>query len=497
MLTPEKKANAGKSGEFGIVRNYVNGGFENAEETTEYKVFNPAFGKTIATVYDTEKASVDRTIGYAHDAFLKWSTVPITSRIKLLFRLENLMQENADELAKLVTMEHGKTLEEAKGEVMRSIENIQAACAATYHIMGTNNKNISSGIDEELIRVPMGVFAVIAPFNFPIMVPFWFIPYAIGLGNTIVVKPSEKVPLTMQKAIELIERAGFPPGVVSVINGSAPVVNAILDNRQIAGVSFVGSTSAGEYIYKRATANHKRAQAGASAKNYELVMPDADLKRVIPGLISSFFGNAGERCLAGSVLVTMPENHEKVVSAFTAAARRLKLGYGLDPETEMGPLIRDEHRKRVISYIEKGEEQGARLVLDGRANKPAAYREGYFLGPSVFDDARHDMSIIREEIFGPVASVVEAENFDGAIELINRSEFGNASTIFTSSGRYADEFVSRVEAGNIGVNIGVAAPIAYYPFGGFKKSFFGDLHAQGGRDHVMFYTDSKVIIRRW
>ena len=497
MLTSEKKESAGKIGEFGVVRNYVNGRFEKVEETTAYKVFNPAFGKEIATVYDTEKASVDQAIGHAHDAFLKWSNVPITDRIKLLFRLENLMQENADELAKLVTMEHGKTFEEARGEIMRSIENIQAACAATYHIMGSNNKNISNGIDEELIRVPMGVFAVIAPFNFPIMVPFWFIPYAVGLGNTIVVKPSEKVPLTMQKATELIERAGFPPGVVSVVNGSAPVVNAILDNKEIAGVSFVGSTTAGEYIYRRATSNHKRAQAGASAKNYELVMPDADLKKVIPGLISSFFGNAGERCLAGSVLVTLPENHEKVVDAFAEAAARLKLGYGLDPGTEMGPLIREEHRRRVISYVEKGEEQGAKLILDGRANLPASHPNGYFLGPTVFDDAEHDMRIIKEEIFGPVASVVEVENFDDAVELINRSEYGNASTIFTSSGKFANEFVSRVEAGNIGVNIGVAAPIAYYPFGGFKKSFFGDLHAQGGKDHVMFYTDSKVIIRRW
>ena len=479
------------------IYNYING--EKVENTgkSEYSVYNPAFGKAIATVHDTGKEDVDNAINHAYEAYLKWSKIPITERIKYLFRLENLMRENADELAKIVTVEHGKTLKESQGEVMRAIENVEAACSSTYSIMGRNSKNIAAGIDEELIRVPMGVFATIAPFNFPIMVAFWFIPYAVGLGNTIIVKPSEKTPLTLQKTIELFEKAGFPPGVISIVNGAVDTVNALLDSDKIAGISFVGSTGTAKYIVNKAALSHKRSQAGASAKNYELVMPDADVNAVIPHLISSFYGNAGERCLAGSVLVTLPENHKKIVDLFKKEAAKLKLGYGLDENTTLGPLIRSEHRERVLWYIDSGEHEGANLALDGRKFSPGKYSSGYFLGPSIFDNAEPDMKIIREEIFGPVASVVEAHDIDDAINIINRSQYGNASTIFTKSGEYAEKYIENVNSGNIGVNVGVAAPIAFYPFAGYKNSFFGDLHAQGGPDHVMFYTDSKVIIKRW
>ncbi|MFG1389862.1 CoA-acylating methylmalonate-semialdehyde dehydrogenase [Acidiplasma aeolicum] len=479
------------------VFNYVNGQRVENNGKTEYRVFNPAFGKQIASVFDTGAEDVNKAVDYAYDAFLKWSKIPITDRIKYLFRLENLMRENADELAKMVTIEHGKTFKEAQGEVLRAIENVEAACSSTYNIMGKNNKNISAGIDEELIRVPMGVFAAITPFNFPIMVAFWFIPYAIGLGNTIIVKPSEKTPLTMQKTLDLFDKAGFPPGVISVVNGAVDTVNALLNNDKIVGVSFVGSTGAAKYIVSTASAKHKRSQAGASAKNYELVMPDADPEKVVPHLISSFYGNAGERCLAGSVLVTLPENHDKIVNLFKKQAQKLILGYGLDENVTLGPLIRSEHRERVLGYIDSGISEGAKLILDGRTFDAGKYRDGFFLGPSIFDDASTDMKIIREEIFGPVASVIEAKDFDDAIEIINKSQYGNASTIFTNSGTYAERFTEEVQAGNIGVNIGVAAPIAFYPFAGYKNSFFGDLHAQGGPDHVMFFTDSKVIIKRW
>ena len=479
------------------VYNYINGKREKNTGDSEFTVYNPAFGKRIATVYDTGNDEVDNTVDFAYSAFLKWSKIPITDRIKFLFRLENLMRENADELAKMVTIEHGKTFKESQGEVMRAIENVEAACSSTYNIMGRNSKNIAGGIDEELFRVPMGVFAAIAPFNFPIMVAFWFIPYAVGLGNTIIVKPSEKTPLTLQKTVDLFEQAGFPPGVISIVNGSVNTVNAILNNKKISGVSFVGSTGAARYIVSTAAANHKRAQAGASAKNYELVMPDADLDKVVPHLISSFYGNAGERCLAGSVLVTLPENHKKLVEKFKMEAEKLKLGYGLDDKVSLGPLIRSEHKQRVLGYIDSGVSEGANLTLDGRKFSAGKYSAGYFLGPSIFDNADPDMKIVREEIFGPVASVVEAKNIDDAIEIINRSQYGNASTIFTKSGEYAEKYIEGVQAGNIGVNIGVAAPIAFYPFAGYKDSFFGDLHAQGGPDHVMFYTDSKVVIKRW
>jgi methylmalonate-semialdehyde dehydrogenase [acylating] (EC 1.2.1.27) len=482
---------------YGPLPNYVGGRRVEVTSEIRYPVYNPAFGSVIAEAPESGVDHVASAVDVAETAFEKWSRIPVTERVKFLFRLERLMSERLDELAATVTREHGKTLSEARGEVLRAIENVEAAAASVYHIMGRNNLDISEGIDEELYRVPLGVFGVVSPFNFPLMVPFWFIPYAVGLGNTVVVKPSEKTPVSMTLITRLFEEAGFPPGVVNVVNGGTKSVDALLSNPKVEGISFVGSTSVAGYIYSRGTASHKRVQAGASAKNFEVVMPDADLNLVIPSLISSFFGNAGERCLAGSVLVTLPENHERVLKLFVDAASRLRLGYGLVAGVDMGPLIRREHLERVKRYIEVGESEGARLVLDGRGVRLNDYPDGFFLGPTVFDEVSADMRISREEIFGPVASVMTVRNLDEAIEVINSSRFGNAATIFTSSGHHAREFVSRVEAGNIGVNIGVAAPIAFYPFAGMKDSFFGDLHAQGGDDHIYFYTERKIVISRW
>lgn len=486
-----------KEKDMGLARNYVNGKLEEPKGEGVYPVYNPAFGEIIAKTPESHGEEVNRTVDLAYEAFRKWSRVPVTDRIKYLFNLERLVREHADELTRMITIEHGKTMKEAEGEVLRVIENTEAAAASTYHIMGKNNLNISSGIDEELYRVPMGVFGVIAPFNFPLMVPFWFIPYAVGLGNTIVIKPSERVPLSMQLVSDLFNKAGFPDNVISIVNGGKETVDAMLENRLISGISFVGSTKVGEYIYSKGAQNHKRIQAGTSAKNYELVMPDADLDKTIPGLISSFFGNAGQRCLAGSVVVTLPENHSRVVSLLAEQSAKMKLGYGLDERTDMGPLNRGDHRDRVAGYVEKGESEGAKVVLDGRGKKADKFPNGFFIGPSVIDNAAPDMTIIREEIFGPVASVIEAKNFDDAIEIINRSKYGNASTIFTKSGYHARQFLERVEAGNLGVNIGVAAPIAFYPFAGWKDSFYGDLHAQGGDDQIHFFTEKKVVISRW
>ncbi len=482
---------------YGSLPNYVGGRRVEVHSDTSYPVYNPAFGKVIAEAPESGGDHVASAVEAAQAAFEKWSRTPVTERIKFLFRLERLMSERLDELAATITREHGKTLSEARGEVLRAVENVEAAAASVYHIMGRNNLDISEGIDEELYRVPLGVFGVVSPFNFPLMVPFWFIPYALGLGNTVVVKPSEKTPVSMTLIARLFEEAGVPPGVINVVNGGSKSVDALLDNRGVRGISFVGSTPVAKYIYSRGTANHKRVQAGASAKNFEVVMPDADLGLAIPSLISSFFGNAGERCLAGSVLVTLPENHERVLKLFVDAASKLRLGYGLELGVDMGPLIRREHLERVKSYIEVGESEGAKLVLDGRRVRPAEYPDGFFLGPTVFDEVSADMKIAREEIFGPVASVMTVNSLDEAIEVINSSRFGNAATIFTSSGHHAREFTSRVEAGNIGVNIGVAAPIAFYPFAGMKDSFFGDLHAQGGDDQIYFYTERKVVISRW
>jgi malonate-semialdehyde dehydrogenase (acetylating)/methylmalonate-semialdehyde dehydrogenase len=482
---------------YGILPNYVGNTKVEVSSETRYPVFNPAFGKIIAYAPDTPKEEVDLYTESAAAAQEKWGRIPVTERIKVLFRLQQLLVSQTDELAATLTREHGKTFEEARAEIGRAVENIEAATSAVYHMMGKNNLEISSGIDEELYRVPVGVFAAITPFNFPLMVPFWFIPYAVALGNSIIVKPSEKTPVSMSVAAELFRKAGFPEDVITVVNGGPKTVDALLDNKLISGCSFVGSTPVADYIYKRATAAHKRVQAGASAKNFELVMPDADSGLVVRSLISSFFGNAGQRCLAGSVLVTLPENHAQVVKAFTDAASKLRLGYGLEKGVDMGPLIRREHLERVKSYIDLGVDEGAKLLLDGRLKKALDYAEGFFLAPSIFDEVTPDMKICKEEIFGPVASVVTAKNFDDAIDVINSSRYGNASTIFTTNGVYAREFVKRVNTGNIGVNIGVAAPIAFYPFGGFKDSFFGDLHAQGGEDHALFFTERKVVVSRW
>ncbi len=479
------------------IRNFVDGEYVEPEGKEKYDVYNPAFGKVVAKVSEAKREEINIAIDLADDAQKKWSMVPLPERIKFLFKLENLMWEKIDEIAEITTNEHGKTFEEAKGDVIRAIQNVESAAAATYHVMGKSNKNIANDIDEELIREPIGVFAIISPFNFPLMIPFWFLPYAIALGNTVIVKPSEKTPMSMEYAMELIKKAGIPKNVVQLINGGSEAVNYILENDKIKGISFVGSTPVAEFVYKAGTSSGKRVQAGASAKNFILVMPDANLDANIKNIIGSFYGNAGERCLAGAVLVTFPENHDKVLRIFEKEARNIKIGYGLEKNVDMGPLIRREHLERVKEYIETGEREGAKVLLDGRKYINEKYPNGFFLGPTILENVTPDMTVAKEEIFGPVASFLTAKSFDDAIEIINRSKYGNASSIYTTSGKYAKEYVNRIKAGNIGVNIGVAAPIAFYPFAGMKKSFFGDLHPQGGFDHVLFFTDSKVVISKW
>jgi malonate-semialdehyde dehydrogenase (acetylating)/methylmalonate-semialdehyde dehydrogenase len=477
--------------------NFVDGKFEHGNGEEMYYVYNPAFGKKIATVREAKRDEVDRAIDDASDAQKKWENVPISDRVKYLFKLENIMWNKIDEIAEVTTIEHGKTFEESKGDVIRAIQNVEAAAAASYHIMGRNNRGIAPGIDEELVRVPLGVFTVISPFNFPVMIPFWFFPYAVTLGNSVVIKPSEKTPMSMEMVMRLVKDSGYPDGVIQEINGGKEAVDYILENKNVKGISFVGSTPVAEHVYKKGTSGGKRVQGGASAKNYILVMPDADLDKNISNIIGSFYGNAGERCLAGSVLVTFPENHDKVLGIFKRKAESLKLGYGMEKTTDMGPLIRKEHLERVKKYIEIGEEEGGKLVLDGREKRVNDYPEGFFLGPSIIDEVTEGMTVVKEEIFGPVASFLTVDSFEDAVEAINKSKYGNASTIYTTSGLYAKRFAEQIEAGNIGINVGVAAPIAFYPFSGMKESFFGDLHPQGGGDNVYFFTDRKVIISKW
>jgi malonate-semialdehyde dehydrogenase (acetylating)/methylmalonate-semialdehyde dehydrogenase len=479
------------------IMNFVDGRFEQGEGEEMYDVYNPAFGKKIATVRGATREEIDRAIDDASDAQKKWANVPISDRVKFLFKLENIMWNKIDEIAEVTTIEHGKTFEESKGDVIRAIQNVEAAAAASYHIMGRNNRGIAPDIDEELVRVPLGVFAVISPFNFPVMIPFWFFPYAVTLGNSVVIKPSEKTPMSMEMVMSLVKDSGYPDGVIQEINGGKEAVDYILENKNVKGISFVGSTPVADYVYKKGTSGGKRVQGGASAKNHILVMPDAKLDQSINNIIGSFYGNAGERCLAGSVLVTLPENHDKVLGIFKKKAESLRLGYGMEKTTDMGPLIRKEHLERVKKYIEIGEEEGGKLILDGRGKKVSDYPEGFFLGPSIIDEVTEGMTVAKEEIFGPVASFLTADSIEDAIEIINKSRYGNASAIYTTSGQYAKRFAEQVEVGNIGINVGVAAPIAFYPFSGMKESFFGDLHPQGGEDNAYFFTDRKVIISKW
>jgi len=363
-------------------------------------------------------------------------------------------------------------------------------------MMGYSLEDIAPGIDEECVRQPLGVFCMVPPFNFPLMVSLWFAPYALACGNTYIVKPSEQVPLSQRALFELIDEVDFPEGVINLVNGAKEVVDTLLESRDVMGVSFVGSTGVGKYIYQKAAENGKRAQCQAGAKNFLVVMPDADLDRTVPSLLTSFFGCAGERCLSGAVLVAVGDIYEALKENFVDAASRLKVGYGLDETVQMGPVVSKRHMERVLGHIEKGLEEGAKPLLDGRGIKVDEYPNGYFIGPTIFDEVTPQMTIANEEIFGPVASIVKAKDLDEAIDIIHANPYGNASSIYTSSGKWAREFKYRVQCGNIGINIGIVAPMAFFPFGGTKDSFFGDLHGQG-RDAVDFFTEKKIVISRW
>lgn len=454
---------------------------------------DPATGETIATLSYSSENDVHDAVLAARQAFPAWADTPVPDRAQVMFRLKQLLERNLEELALLVTRENGKTLAESRGEVRRGIEVVELACGAPTLLMGTNLDQIAEGIDEELVRFPVGVVAGVTPFNFPSMVPLWMIPLALVCGNTFVHKPSQRTPLSATRIAELLVEAGLPDGVLNVVHGARESVDALLAHPEVDAVSFVGSEAVARSVYAAGAATGKRVQALGGAKNHLLVMDDADLERSVTALISSAFGNAGQRCLAGSVAVGVGSVADALVEELVGQAERLRLGPGVELETDMGPVIREERRKELMAHIERGQQAGARLVADGRGAGPA---EGFFLGPTVFDHVTPDMALWREELFGPVLSVVRARDIDEAIRVMNSSPYGNAASIFTTSGASAREFRRRAEAGMLGVNIGVAAPMAFFPFVGWKSSFFGDLHATGA-DGVRFYTRSKVITSRW
>ncbi len=479
------------------ILDFIDGQWTDARAADQLSVYNPAFGNVIGEVVMTPQAVVAQAAEAGHAAFLEWRRVPVGERIQPLFKLKILLEEHLDELGRTITNECGKTYAESVAEMRRGIENIEVACGIPSLMQGYNNEDIASGIDEHMFRQPLGVAAAITPFNFPGMIPLWFLPYAVACGNAFILKPSEKVPMTSVKLFELIERAGFPKGVIQLVNGSKETVDALLDHPLVRSISFVGSTPVAKYIYSRATANGKRAQCQGGAKNPVVIMPDADMDMTTRIMADSAFGCAGQRCLAASVAITVGDARRTFTEQIADAAAGRVVGYGLDAGVQMGPVITADSRSRIEGIIAKGEQSGAANVLvDGRGKHVSGYEDGYFLFPTVLDNVDPKSDIANTEIFGPVLSLMHAHTIEDALALVNDRAYGNMACIFTASGAAARQFRNEADAGNVGINIGVAAPMAFFPFSGWNDSFFGDLHGQG-RHGVEFYTQTKVVVERW
>jgi malonate-semialdehyde dehydrogenase (acetylating)/methylmalonate-semialdehyde dehydrogenase len=479
------------------LRNYVGGQWTDASPNGTQEVRNPATDEVIAITPLSGAAEVDAAVAAAEVAYPAWRATPPAERARYFFKLRQLLEEQRDELARLIVTEMGKTLGDARGEVQRGIDNVETACGIPSLMMGYGLEDgAARGIDEEVVYQPLGVCAAITPFNFPFMIAFWFWPYAVGCGNTYILKPSEQDPIVQHRVFELIEQAGFPPGVMNLVNGGKDAVNALLDHPKIRAISFVGSTQTAAYVYGRAAASGKRVQASGGAKNAIVVMPDANLDAYLSTIMNSFYGAAGQRCLANSLILPVGQAHADARQQVKEAASKLRLGDGLEPGTELGPVVSAAARDRIMTAISDGVAEGAEPVLDGRNAHVPERPRGYFVGPTLLDSVRPDMKIYQEEIFGPVVSMSPVESLDEAIAQINAASYGNAASIFTESGAAARKFRHEVETGNIGINVGVAAPVSYFPFSGAKRSFFGSLHPQG-RDAVRFFTESKVVITRW
>ena len=479
-----------------LLKNFVGGKWEPASAASVIAVRNPATGDVLAEAPLSGAADVAKAVAAASKALQGWRRTPAGDRIQPLFRLKALLDAHFTEIAKLVTQECGKTLAESEGELKRGIENVEVAAGIPSLMMGSNLEDIASGIDELMIRQPVGVVAVITPFNFPGMIPLWFLPYAVACGNTVVLKPSEKTPLTMSRVLQLIEEAGFPPGVVNLVHGGKDAVDALLDHPEVRAISFVGSTPIARYVYSRAAANGKRVQCQGGAKNPIVILPDADMEMTTKIVADSAFGCAGQRCLASSVVITVADAEKTFTQQISDAAASRKVGYGMDKGTEMGPVISADSKTRIEGLIAQGVAAGAKPLVDGRNARVDGYANGNFLRPTVLADVDPASELARTEVFGPVLSVMRADNVDAAIAMINGSAFGNMACLFTTSGAAARQFRYEARVGNVGINVGVAAPMAYFPFSGWKDSFFGDLHAQG-RDAIDFYTEKKVVVERW
>jgi malonate-semialdehyde dehydrogenase (acetylating)/methylmalonate-semialdehyde dehydrogenase len=475
-------------------------------------IVNPATGQALGEVRMDSVRSAEAAVQAALEAFPKWSATPVGERCQVLFRYKQILEQHFEELAGMIVAEHGKTMAEARGDVRRGIDCVEFACAAPVLMMGRTLPRIAVstsfcrttdeggvGIDSAVERVPLGVCVGITPFNFPVMVPLWMWPIAIACGNTFVLKPSEKVPLSAIREVELAHEAGMPPGVLNVVVGGATVVDHLITHPDVKAVSFVGSSKVAQHVYQTATAAGKRAQCMGGAKNYMIIMPDANKDAVIEGVIGSAFGNAGQRCLAGSVAIAVGGAADWLVPRLKDAASKINVAAGNDPKSTMGPVIDQQSKQRIIAYIQHGVDDGANLILDGRTSPLHRLTDSpsqCFIGPTIFDHVRPGMRVADDEIFGPVLSIMREETLDAALATMNRARYGNMAVIFTSSGYDAHRFKSLAQAGMIGVNVGVAAPMAVFPFSGWKQSFFGDLHANG-EDASRFYTESRIVVSRW
>lgn len=475
------------------LKNYVNGQWIESKTDFYEDVYNPATKEVLAQVPLSTKAEVAEAAEIAEKAFATWSRVAVPRRARILFKFQQLVIENKEELAKLITLENGKALSEARGEVQRGIENIEFAAGAPTLMMGDSLATIATDVEAVNYRYPIGVVGGITPFNFPMMVPCWMFPMAIAVGNTFILKPSERTPLLTERLVELFSEAGLPKGVLNIIYGAHDVVNEILENKRIKAISFVGSKSVGQYIYRKGSEHLKRVQSLTGAKNHTIVLKDAALNDSAEAILAAAFGSAGERCMAAAVVAVEEEIYDSFLKLLTEKAQAIRIGNGLDDGIFLGPVIREENLKKTIGYIEKGVAEGAQLLLDGRKNAPS---EGYFIGPTIFENVTTDMTIWQEEIFAPVLSIMKIKNVQEGVEIANQSEFANGACLFTNNASAIRYFRESIDAGMLGINLGVPAPMAFFPFSGWKDSFYGTLHANG-KDGVDFYTHKKVVTARY
>lgn len=478
-----------------VLRNYINGQWVQAEASQTETIFNPATGEVLGEVPLSTREELDRAVAAAKEAFTGWSSTPVPRRARIMFKYQQLLVEHWEELARLITLENGKSYNEAYGEVQRGIECVEFAAGAPTLMMGRQLPDIATGIESGMYRYPVGVVGGITPFNFPMMVPCWMFPLAIACGNTFVLKPSERTPLLAARLVELLEEAGLPAGVFNLINGAKDVVNGLLEHPDVKAISFVGSQPVAEYVYQKGTSHAKRVQALGGAKNHSIVLQDADLEATATQIVNAAFGSAGERCMACSVVTVQEEVADKLLELLLQACDNMTIGNGLHEDTFLGPVIRQSHKDRTLSYIEQGVAEGARLLRDGRKDQAVA-GDGYFVGPTIFDEVTQQMKIWQEEVFAPVLSIIRVKGLEEAVDIANASRFANGACIFTNDGGKVRYFRENIEAGMLGVNVGVPAPMAFFPFSGWKDSFYGDLHANG-TDGVEFYTRKKMVTARW